>query len=112
MKLTLQPLIENAIYHGLEPKRQQGNLWIEAKPCHHSVHISIRDDGVGIPSDRLDEIKASLTDTSSELYSDHIGILNVYQRMRLRFGGQCSMQVDSILGEGTSVLLEIPEIRD
>lgn len=112
MKLTLQPLIENAIYHGLEPKRQQGNLWIEAKPCHHSVHISIRDDGVGIPSDRLDEIKASLTATSSELYSDHIGILNVYQRMKLRFGGQCSMQVDSILGEGTSVLMEIPEIRD
>lgn len=94
MKLTLQPLIENAVYHGLENKRGIGNLTISIRKDSDFINIQIQDDGVGIPPGRLSQLADSRL-LLLETGSSHIGICNVYKRLKLRFGDSCGLKVDS-----------------
>ncbi len=88
MKLLLQPLVENAVYHGLEPKTGTGTVYIGARLENNDLLISIYDDGVGIPPDRLTALQADLERpvASSRGGNAHIGLLNVQNRIRLRYG--------------------------
>lgn len=110
MKLTLQPLVENAIYHGLEEKCSQGHLIVRVSADESYVQISVEDDGVGMDKEQLNVLRQKLSSENLDLYktSSHIGIVNVYQRLRLRFGTDCAMLLESQKGTGTKVIVQVP----
>lgn len=97
--MILQPLIENAIRHGIAPKIEGGSITIRARRIHHRLLIEVEDDGIGIPPERRQEI-----------YASGIGISNVTERLRVLFGDQFSLKVDSQNDKGTLVSFEIPEL--
>lgn len=97
--MILQPLIENAIRHGLTPKIEGGSIVLKARRKNHRLTIEVKDDGVGISPDRKNDISAS-----------GIGIRNVTERLRVLFGDQFLLKVESQPGQGASVSFEIPEL--
>lgn len=110
MKLTLQPLVENAIYHGLEAKRSHGDLNIRVWTQDSFVCVSIEDNGVGMDAGQLKKLREKLSPLSVDSYKSngHIGIINVYQRLRLRFGDDCAMTLESQEDAGTKVTVRVP----
>ncbi|XID93845.1 sensor histidine kinase [Paenibacillaceae bacterium WGS1546] len=111
LKLMIQPLVENAIYHGLEKRHDGGKVTISAELAEgNAVLLTVRDNGAGIPPNRLDEIRAALQSQPalSVQSEDGLALENIYQRMRLYYGGKGSMQIDSVQGEGTKVTLRLP----
>ncbi|MCT4619760.1 MAG: histidine kinase [Marinisporobacter sp.] len=105
--LTLQPLVENAIKHGLLPKKNGGRVSIVGIKQKKEVIIHIEDNGVGIEKERLSHI---LSDDN--VHKDSLGINNVNQRLIGMFGEKYGLQIESEVGEGTSILLRIPIKED
>lgn len=97
--MILQPLVENAIRHGIAPKIEGGTITLKARRRSHRLSLEVNDDGVGISPGRKNEI-----------YASGIGIRNVTERLRVLFGDQFSLKVESQPGGGTSVSFEIPEL--
>ena len=114
MKLTLQPLVENAIYHGLEAKRTQGNLNVTVCAKGAFVLVTVEDDGTGMDAGQLEMLRQKLSpgDVDSYKSNGHIGLVNVYQRLRLRFGDDCAMHLESKEGTGTKVIVQVPKNLD
>jgi two-component system sensor histidine kinase YesM len=110
MKVLLQPLVENAVYHGLEPKTGPGTLYIGARIEESDLLISIYDDGVDIPAEKLSELQENLDRAPQSLRSAkvHIGLLNVQNRIRLRYGKPYGLSLESTPGKGTKVILRLP----
>ena len=108
MKFILQPLVENAIYHGLEKKAIKGGLFIGTKLEHGLLIIIIQDDGVGINTDNLKRLQAQLQDIPISDGVQHVGILNVQHRIKLQYGMQYGIQIESVENEGTKVTIKIP----
>ena len=103
-KLTLQPLVENALYHGIKLRRGLGCILVDAAQEDDRVRITVRDDGAGMPPERLQQLRQSL-DTEERV---GFGLRTVYRRLRLLYGEQCSMELESEPGAGTTVTLRFP----
>jgi|SRR5579875_616080 len=97
--MLLQPIVENAIRHGLAPKLEGGEIRLSTKMIDGHLMIDIHDNGMGIPPERL-----------AEIYSEGIGISNVRERLRLLYGDQFRMEIKSQEGIGTQIRIEIPEL--
>ncbi|WP_027628924.1 sensor histidine kinase [Ruminiclostridium cellobioparum] len=118
LKMILQPLVENAIYHGIEPKRDKGILWVGSKFEDGKLLIWVEDNGLGIDQAKLDRIKAKLAESPHILseqkqdrtMGDSIGIYNVNNRLKLTYGIQFGLNIESRKGEGTRVTITIPGI--
>ena len=110
MKFLLQPLVENAVFHGIEPALRKGTLFIGARVQENRLLITIQDDGIGIPPDQLAQLQTHLADISIiNTYSQqHVGILNVAHRILLNYGKDYRLTLDSEPGEGTRILLTLP----
>ena len=110
MKLLLQPIVENAVYHGLEPKAGLGTLFIGARVENGNLLISVYDDGVGMTPERLDELQKRLGHLPPVTIGEngHIGLLNVQHRIRLHYGAPYGLTVHSVLSEGTRVTICVP----
>lgn len=110
MKFLLQPLVENAVFHGIEPALRKGTLFIGARIQDNRLLITILDDGIGIPPGQLADLQAQLADIRIiNTYSQqHVGILNVAHRILLNYGKDCGLTLDSAPGEGTRILLTLP----
>lgn len=106
LKLTFQPIVENAIQHGIKPKRGKGKVEISGRYYKKGILFTISDDGVGMTTDKLNELKKQLED--GVLSSVHIGIKNVNERIKLVFGSEYGVSVESIEGKGTQVKVYIP----
>ncbi|NLW07187.1 MAG: sensor histidine kinase, partial [Clostridia bacterium] len=110
--MILQPLVENAIIHGLEPQEKGGSIVIRGRRVKEQVSIEIIDDGVGIPP----EIQKSIFDLqvrrSGKGQVSGLGIVNVYRRMQHYFGSSCALDVTSKPGKGTCVHLTFPYSRE
>ncbi|BBI31918.1 sensor histidine kinase [Cohnella abietis] len=114
-KMILQPIVENAIYHGLEPKLGKGNLWISAEvtDTNHLV-ISVKENGVGIESQALANLEARLGQAQDQILTDKkagIGMVNVDKRIKLVCGDHFGLKIHSIAEEGTEVILSLPAWR-
>lgn len=111
LKLTLQPLVENAIFHGLSGKKERGCIHIRAKIRGEHLIILVGDNGVGMEKEHC---KGLLTDKDSNQISDRfssIGIRNVHERLRLHFGSGYGLRITSGKDRGTVVRLVMPVLR-
>src|SRR5699024_3131408 len=106
-KLLIQPLVENALIHGLEPTNGKGYLSITAENESNFVILTIKDNGVGIPDDVIKEIRKGYFDGENQYMV--YGISNVYQRLIYHFGDQSNLTFSSDNGIGTIVKMKIPK---
>ncbi len=104
--LALQPLVENAVRHGLSGKPNGGTITIRAENAGTECVIVVEDDGVGMDPDRLNE---DLDD--AHLSGAHVGLGNVDDRMRSAFGDNFGLVVDTAIGEGMKITLRVPKFR-
>ncbi|OPH58726.1 hypothetical protein BC351_23285 [Paenibacillus ferrarius] len=108
MHFSLQPLIENAIVHGLERRNGPGLLEVSSMKSGYDMFIIIKDNGVGMSEEKLEQLRFRLSLPSDTLDEDHIGVKNVHDRILFYFGEQYGLTIDSQLGEGTTVTIRIP----
>ena len=108
IKFTLQPIVENAIFHGIEPKKDAGRIKIFITCADDDyIMICIEDDGVGITQEQIKSILTSLPVKKTRVLSG-IGIKNVDERLKLVYGQQFGLSIESELGRYTRVYLKIP----
>ena len=102
--LALQPLVENAVRHGLATKPDGGTVSVVAEDAGSDCVISVDDDGVGMDPDRLrDEMG------DSHVTGAHVGLGNVHDRLRAAFGDECGLVVWTAPGQGTKVSMRVPK---
>jgi two-component system sensor histidine kinase YesM len=106
LKLTLQPLVENAIYHGLKEKGDIGSLQVHAFTEAETIKIQISDDGVGMDAEKIQDILQ--TDEAGQGQVMSYGLRNVDHRLRLYFGEDYGLLIESEKGKGTVVTVRIP----
>lgn len=117
LKFTLQPIVENAIFHGLEPKGGTGSIdlhayYVPGDNAAKNICINVRDDGVGIPKDQcLTLLNDHDGENRSEFFKE-IGISNVHKRLQYEFGMQYGLLIESEEGKYTNIRVTIPERRD
>ncbi|MGH9560473.1 MAG: sensor histidine kinase, partial [Terracidiphilus sp.] len=97
--MLLQPIVENAIKHGLAPRLAGGQIHLRTLRRDGRLTIEIEDNGMGMSQERLQEV-----------YGGGIGISNVHERLRLLYGDQFEMRIRSREGEGTQIRIDIPEV--
>lgn len=103
--LTLQPIVENAIKHGILEKIEGGTIEIEAIDCEDETQLIVKDDGVGMSSQYL----ASIFNSKKE--NDSIGLINVNNRLINKYGKDYGLDIKSNLGQGTIVSMRIPKTQ-
>jgi two-component system LytT family sensor kinase len=101
--LSLQPLVENAVRHGLEAKEGTGHISIAAEDDGHLARVTIEDDGVGIDPDHLRLVLSGRAD------GDHVGLRNVDARLRQVYGNDFGLSVETAVGAGTLIRLRVPK---
>lgn len=118
-KMTLQPIIENAVKHGLEPLGKDGYLRVYATRDGDSLTITVADNGVGMTEERLAQLRESLEPhggtVSAPVAAGGIGLSNLQRRLKYMFGEHYGLSVDSAPGEGTSMRIRVwlvPERSD
>ena len=114
LKMTLQPVVENALYHGIKNKRGGGHISITAREEDRRVLISIKDTGIGMTGQQLTDL-IRMVDGKEPAGSDeriHFGLSNVAERLRLKYGEAAGMVFHSVYGEGTEVEIFLPRIRE
>ncbi|NLX76053.1 MAG: sensor histidine kinase [Clostridiaceae bacterium] len=103
-KLTLQPVVENALYHGIKNTRRKGTIRLTGRVENERIILEVTDDGCGMTGERLEEVRASLTDNKREGF----GLRTVHQRIQILFGPEYGLAIESKPDEGTRVIVTIP----
>ena len=108
-KLILQPMVENAILHGIEPMKDGGRVRITAGLEQQNLLITIEDNGPGMAPEELEQCRAAVYSESGA--TDSIGMRNVHRRLCLHFGKEYGLAIESGHQEGTIVTLRMPGTR-
>ena len=111
LKLTLQPIVENALYHGIKNKRNGGTIRVRVRKADHNlVLLDVQDDGVGFTPFKLSQIQAAVANDSDEILQSEsgFGLKNVHKRIQLYYGNQYGLSVESQYQKGTRVTVAIP----
>lgn len=112
LKVILQPIVENAIYHGIKERRGPGQITVKGTLQGNRIHLSVSDDGVGIDEETLIRMRERLDDPMNiqmETAASGYGLANVQARMKLTYGTQdCGIFINSKQGIGTTVSLIYP----
>lgn len=109
IKLIIQPLLENAIYYGVESMRDEGIISIRGYEEDGDIYIEVSDNGMGIP---FEEQSLLLTDNNrARKRGSGIGLMNVQQRIQLYFGKEYGLQIQSELDEGTTIIIHLPKVE-
>ncbi|WP_284639777.1 cache domain-containing sensor histidine kinase [Paenibacillus silviterrae] len=111
LKLTLQPLVENAIFHGLAPRKQGGAIKVRAKLVRGRLILTVRDNGLGMDSGQLQDVFAERRKAPSKERFTGIGIMNVHERIRLHFGQEYGLSIFSLPEIGTLIRIELPAVQ-
>lgn len=110
LKLTLQPLVENSLYHGIKYKRAKGKISVSGKKKGNLISLSVSDDGIGMDEAELNELRQEIERPCQETERG-FGLANVNERIHMYFGPQYGMKIDSEKGRGTTVEITIPAIK-
>ena len=108
IKICLQPLIENAVYHGLKPKNDKGLIKISGQCDNDNIVITVSDNGVGMDGETLNNLNLTFSDNVYDDEKSHIGLANVNKRIKIIFGENYGISVQSREGKGTDVYVTIP----
>ena len=117
-KLTLQPIVENSIYHGIERKIGKGHLVVKIGVSDQRLRIKISDDGLGMTEEKLRELNEKLRSLSLDAVGGEanqkggIAVVNVNNRIKLLFGEEYGIYVYSHEGAGTDVLINLPLVQE
>ncbi len=106
-KITIQPIVENALYHGIKNKRGLGRIRVSGKEEEGGFAIQVEDNGIGINEERLRQVRDKIqyrTPAENDIY----GLYNVNERIRLNFGEKFGISIESVYGEGTVVSIHLP----
>ena len=101
-KLIIQPLVENAIIHGLEPKVGNWFLAVRVEAVGRHIQITVEDNGVGFDRATLPQ------DLNDLAHSTHVGLYNVYRRLSLAYQNELEFSIDSTVGKGTIIRISLP----
>ena len=115
LKLILQPMIENAVKHGLRPKKGEGKVSITVSRQGQELFIAVMDDGVGMPDRQVEEIESMLhSDVIGQKKENKIsvGIKNTYDRIVKNYGPGYGFQITSCEGLGTIVKYTLPVLEE
>lgn len=114
VKLVLQPIVENAIYHGIKERRGPGNITITGEEVEGNLVLYVKDDGIGMTEERLSILNKGLTVSFDSLEETRgkntvgYGVMNVQARIKLTFGEPYGISVESVQGKGTIVKILLP----
>ena len=103
-KLTLQPLVENAIYHGLKPKRGKGKITVTGKTDGDKIILKVQDTGAGMNEEELQNLKTKIINEDTTSF----GLVAAYKRLKLLYGEEFRFDIVSKKDSGTSIKISIP----
>jgi two-component system sensor histidine kinase YesM len=106
IRFLLQPLVENSVFHGLEESVEPGYVSTRIFMNGGRIEITVEDNGVGMDEDTLEAVREMINDPGE---SASIGLSNIVQRLRLFYDDEYTVTVDSIKGEGTSIVISLPD---
>ncbi len=106
-KLSLQPFIDNAIVHGIEPGNKNGHIHLSIREEEGSLLCQVSDDGIGFDYE-ASRLKLQNDDSDQDSKHTHIGIINIVKRIHILYGDQYGITIDSSPGKGTRVLMTLP----
>jgi two-component system sensor histidine kinase YesM len=112
LKLILQPLVENAIYHGIKMKKGKGHIRIETVHIDNHLVLSVIDNGQGMKPEQLELLEQGLKDSSNPEHKNGFGLFNVNERIRLTYGPSYGIEVKSEYGLGTRINVYLPVNND
>jgi len=108
VKIILQPLVENAIYHGIKEKGEPGHITISATDTENEIIFCVQDTGIGMTQDKLRELQ-EMMDKGIAYDPKSYGVINVQERIQMHYGPMYGLRFESIYGEGTKVFVTIPK---
>ncbi len=108
MKLLLQPLVENAIYHGIDKDEDDGYIHVNIYEQNENVFLSVTNNGYGISASKIQEIYKGMEEGNAK---GSIGMKNVYQRIKLFYGDQARIHIESELDESTTISIIIAKAK-
>lgn len=106
-KITIQPLVENALYHGIKNKRGLGKITVTGEQGDDYFRIIVSDNGLGINEERLKEVLLNIN-KRDESEKSSFGLYNVNERIKLDFGDEYGINIESTYKEGTKVIIKLP----
>ena len=109
LKLTLQPVVENALYHGIKYKRAKGYIHIHGEKAGDLIRLTVRDNGVGMSKEELAKVQENIEKPCQETEKG-FGLANVNERIRMYYGPEYGMKIQSVQDEGTIVEITIPAV--
>ena len=116
LKLLLQPLVENAMLHGILKREGPGEISVRIASGPQGMHFSVSDNGLGIPAERLEQLRRQLTETPGESLQPArkggYGLRNVQRRLVLHYGREAGLHIESVEGVGTTITFAIPYVED
>ena len=108
LKLLIQPLVENAIYHGIKSRRIGGLVRVEARQEDGNLCVFVSDNGIGMDDKRLEEVKQALSAAESSIAETGYGLYSVDKRIKLYYNQATGLSIHSSPGEGTVVSFSVP----
>lgn len=105
-KISIQPLVENAINHGLKNKRGEKNIYIKIWQAEEKLYVMVRDDGVGMDAEKFNQLLKE-NDTGLVEEGDSIGLLNINARLKMIYGEEYGLFIESEPGRGSAVYLTV-----
>ncbi|MDE6204309.1 MAG: two-component sensor histidine kinase, partial [Lachnospiraceae bacterium] len=106
-RLLIEPLVENAVSHGLEPKEENGNILVDIYEQEEELHIIVEDNGVGFEPGELTAEK-QWEEKPGETGHTHTGLENTRRLLHILYGNACRMELTGRMGEGTRVEIVLP----
>ena len=109
-KLIIQPLVENAIYHGIEMRQEGGSILVKIQKNADTMKILISDNGMGMSNEELSALKSSIYDAGKQSEDSHrmIALRNIHNRINILYGDEYGLSISSIKNIGTIVVLNLP----
>lgn len=107
LRLIVQPLVENAIYHGIEKKKGPGRIFVKLCKWNQGMAFIVQDNGIGMTADKLQEVQKSLEEKTVE-DGNNFALVNIHKRVQMYYGEEYGLKIDSEQNAGTTVHLVLP----
>ena len=112
LKLTLQPIVENALYHGIKNKRGMGHIQIDGRMAGDNIEFIVSDNGIGMREEEAEHLRKVISGlVSDDRSGGGFGLFNVNQRLQLNYGKEYGLNIESTYNVGTTIRVKIPAVK-